>query len=247
MIEVKDISKSFGEKVVLDKISFMVEDEILGLLGPNGSGKSTLMKIIAGILTPDSGDVLVNGVSVVEDPIKAKEIVGFVPETPILYESLTAFELFSFIGSVRKIDSLRLRERVEKLADALDFRAMDELFANLSLGNKQKVSIIAAMLHNPSVLILDEAFNGLDVAAAKVLRDLIFQFREDGREVLLSTHILPIAERICDRILIIQNGKIIAQGEPHDLKRDGELEDVFLRLTKIEKDISPILEALAYE
>lgn len=247
MIEVKDISKSFGEKVVLDKISFTVEDEILGLLGPNGSGKSTLMKIIAGILTPDSGDVLVNGVSVVEDPIKVKEIVGFVPETPILYESLTAFELFSFIGSVRKIDSLRLRERVEKLADALDFRAMDELFANLSLGNKQKVSIIAAMLHNPSVLILDEAFNGLDVAAAKVLRDLIFQFREDGREVLLSTHILPIAERICDRILIIQNGKIIAQGEPHDLKRDGELEDVFLRLTKIEKDISPILEALAYE
>ena len=163
----------------------------------------------------------------------------------MLYESLTASELFSFVGAVRKIESSLLKERVERLAEALEFTAMEELVANLSLGNRQKVSIIAAMLHNPSVLILDEAFNGLDVASAKVFRDLIFQFREDGREVILSTHIMPIAERVCDRILIIQNGRIIAQGTPDELKKDEDLEDVFLKLTKIERDIKPLLEVLS--
>ncbi|MDI3497626.1 ABC transporter ATP-binding protein [Archaeoglobus sp.] len=245
MIEVKGVSKSFGNKAVLSEVSFVAENEILGLLGPNGSGKSTLMKIIAGVIPPDEGDVIVNGVSVAENPLKVKELVGFVPETPVLYESLTASELFSFVGAVRKIESSLLKERVERLAEALEFTAINELVANLSLGNRQKVSIIAAMLHNPSVLILDEAFNGLDVASAKVFRDLIFQFREEGREVILSTHIMPIAERVCDRILIIQNGRIIAQGTPDELKKDEELEDVFLKLTKIERDIKPLLEVLS--
>ncbi len=245
MIGIKNVSKSFGEKLVLDNVSFTAEDEILGLLGPNGSGKSTLMKIIAGIIPPDSGDVLINGVSVVENPVRVKEIVGFVPETPVLYESLTASELFSFIGAVRRIEPSLLKERVERLAEALEFKAMDELVANLSFGNKQKVSIIAAMLHNPSVLILDEAFNGLDVASAKVLRDLIFQFREEGREVIISTHILPIAERICDRIIIIQNGRIVAEGTPEELRKDEDLEEVFLKLTKVERDAKPLLEVLS--
>lgn len=245
MIGIKNVSKSFGEKLVLDNVSFTAEDEILGLLGPNGSGKSTLMKIIAGVIPPDSGDVLINGVSVVENPVRVKEIVGFVPETPVLYESLTASELFSFVGAVRRIKPSLLKERVERLAEALEFKAMDELVANLSFGNKQKVSIIAAMLHNPSVLILDEAFNGLDVASAKVLRDLIFQFREEGREVIISTHILPIAERICDRIIIIQNGRIVAEGTPEELRKDEDLEEVFLKLTKVERDAKPLLEVLS--
>ncbi len=247
MIEVRGVSKRFGEKTAVDSVSFEVDDEILGLLGPNGSGKSTLMKIIAGVLKPDSGDVIVNGRSVRDNPIKVKEVVGFVPEAPVLYESLTPLELFNFIGGIRKIEAAILRERVERLAEALDFKAMNELVGNLSFGNKQKVSIISALLHNPPVIVLDEAFNGLDVASVKLLRDLIFQLRDSGRDIVISTHIMPIAERICDRVLIIQNGRIIAEGTPEELRRDEELEEVFLKLTKTEKEVAPLLEVLASE
>ena len=247
MIEVRGVSKRFGEKTAVDSVSFEVDDEILGLLGPNGSGKSTLMKIIAGVLKPDSGDVIVNGRSVRDNPIEVKEVVGFVPEAPVLYESLTPLELFNFIGGVRKIEAAILRERVERLAEALDFKAMNELVGNLSFGNKQKVSIISALLHNPPVIVLDEAFNGLDVASVKLLRDLIFQLRDSGRDIVISTHIMPIAERICDRVLIIQNGRIIAEGTPEELRKDEELEEVFLKLTKTEKEVAPLLEVLASE
>ena len=249
MIEVQNLVKRFGSTVAVNGISFTVNDgEIYGLLGPNGSGKSTTMRILAGILRPTSGKVIVENVNVAEDPLEVKRIVGYVPETPVLYESLTPVEFFSFVGSVRGIPRDELEERVEGLARAFGIDGyMNELIGSLSFGTKQKVSLIAAMLHDPDVLILDEAINGLDPKSARILREILLQFREEGRSIVFSTHVLAIAEAICDRIGIIHKGEIIAEGTPDELKEfahEESLEDVFLKLVEGQEEVSLLVKAL---
>ncbi|MCS7130970.1 MAG: ABC transporter ATP-binding protein [Archaeoglobaceae archaeon] len=247
MIEIKDLRKSFGNIEVLKSISFEVRGEIYGLLGPNGSGKTTLMKIVAGILKPTSGKVFVEGIDVEKDPLRVKEVIGFVPETPVLYESLTVSELLNLVGKIRGLKREELEERVANFAKAFEIEEfMDSLIATLSFGNRQKVAIISALLHNPKVLILDEVMNGLDVKSAKILRELLFRFRKEGKSILFSTHIMPFAEMLCDRVGVIYEGKIVAEGKVDELKdfaKVKDLEDVFLKLTRGE-DISEILSAL---
>lgn len=247
MIEIIALSKSFSGKQVLSDINIRVESEIYGLLGPNGSGKSTLMKIVAGILKPSSGEVLLNGISAVKNPLEAKKILGFVAETPVLYESLTVLELFNLIGKVRGIGKDELEQRVLKFAKAFEIEdLMDSLIATLSFGNRQKVAIISALLHNPKVLILDEVMNGLDVKSAKILRELLLSFKKEGKSILFSTHIMPFAEMLCDRVGVIYEGRIVAEGKVADLKEFAKaknLEEVFLKLTRGE-EISEILVAL---
>ncbi|MEG9195175.1 MAG: ABC transporter ATP-binding protein [Candidatus Methanoglobus sp.] len=247
MIELVNVKKSFGNSEVLKGISLRVNSEIYGILGPNGSGKTTLMKIVAGIMKPSAGKVFVEGVDVESDPIRVKQIVGYVPETPILYESLTVSELLNLVGKVRGLNKEELEEKVANFARAFEIEDyLDSLIATLSFGNRQKVAIISALLHNPSVLILDEVMNGLDVRSAKILRELLFRFRREGKSILFSTHIMPFAERLCDRVGVIYEGKIVAEGKVGDLKdfaKVKDLEDVFLKLTRGE-DISEILSAL---
>ncbi|MCQ4152967.1 MAG: ABC transporter ATP-binding protein [Archaeoglobi archaeon] len=247
MIELVNVKKSFGNSEVLKGISLRVNGEIYGILGPNGSGKTTLMKIVAGIMKPSAGKVFVEGVDVESDPIRVKQIVGYVPETPILYESLTVSELLNLVGKVRGLNKEELEEKVANFARAFEIEDyLDSLIATLSFGNRQKVAIISALLHNPSVLILDEVMNGLDVRSAKILRELLFRFRREGKSILFSTHIMPFAERLCDRVGVIYEGKIVAEGKVGDLKdfaKVKDLEDVFLKLTRGE-DISEILSAL---
>ncbi|NHW24232.1 MAG: ABC transporter ATP-binding protein [Archaeoglobales archaeon] len=247
MIELVNVKKSFGKSEVLKGISLRVNGEIYGILGPNGSGKTTLMKIVAGIMKPSAGKVFVEGVDVESDPIRVKQIVGYVPETPILYESLTVSELLNLVGKVRGLNKEELEEKVANFARAFEIEDyLDSLIATLSFGNRQKVAIISALLHNPSVLILDEVMNGLDVRSAKILRELLFRFRREGKSILFSTHIMPFAERLCDRVGVIYEGKIVAEGKVGDLKdfaKVKDLEDVFLKLTRGE-DISEILSAL---
>ncbi|MEM0353092.1 MAG: ABC transporter ATP-binding protein [Archaeoglobaceae archaeon] len=235
MIEIRALRKSFGNKEVLKGISLEIKNEIFGLLGPNGSGKTTLMKTIAGILKPSSGDVVVDGMSVVKDPLKVKSIVGFVAENPVLYESLTVSELFNLVGKVRRLERSEIEEKVANYARAFEIQEfMDSLIADLSFGTKQKVAIISALLHDPKALILDEAMNGLDVRSAKIFRNLLFKFREEGKSIVFSTHVMPFVEVLCDRVAIIYDGRIVAEGSLKDLKEMTELrdlEDVFLKLT----------------
>lgn len=247
MIQIRDLRKSFGNAEVLKGISLTVGGEIYGLLGPNGSGKTTLMKIIAGVIKQTSGKVLVEGIDVEKDPLNVKRIIGFVPETPVLYESLTVTELLNLVGKIRGLKKEELEKRVANFAKAFEIEEfMDSLVATLSFGNRQKVAIISALLHDPKVLILDEVMNGLDVRSAKILRELLFRFRDEGRSILFSTHIMPFAEMLCDRIGVIYEGRIVAEGkvsELKDLARVKDLEDVFLKLTRGE-DISDLISAL---
>jgi len=249
MIEVENLVRKFGSSMAVDGISFRVEDgEIYGLLGPNGSGKSTTMKILAGILQPSSGKVVVGGIDVSHDPLRVKEITGYVPETPALYESLTPVEFFNFVGSVRRIPEERLQERVETLVRAFGIEGyLGEMIGSLSFGTRQKVSLIAAMLHDPEVLILDEAMNGLDPKSARILREILLQFKGEGKSVVFSTHVLALAETICDRVGVIYNGRIIAEGTVEQLKElahEESLEDVFLKLTESQAEVADIVQAL---
>ncbi|NJE02305.1 ABC transporter ATP-binding protein [Thermococcus sp. JdF3] len=249
MIEVENLTRSFGSTMAVKGITFTVADgEIYGLLGPNGSGKSTTMKILAGILRPTSGRVVVGGIDVGENPVEVRRITGYVPETPVLYESLTPVEFFNFVGSVRGIPREELQERVETFVRAFGIeKYLGEMIGSLSFGTKQKVSLIAGMIHDPGVLILDEAMNGLDPKSARILRELLLQFREEGRSIVFSTHVLALAETICDRVGVIYNGEIIAEGTVEQLKEfahEESLEDVFLKLTESQDEVAGIVRAL---
>ncbi|WP_461864781.1 ABC transporter ATP-binding protein [Thermococcus sp.] len=249
MIEVENLAKTFGVTRAVNGISFKVHDgEIYGLLGPNGSGKSTTMKILAGILKPTAGRVLVDGIDAGRDPLKVKEIVGYVPETPVLYESLTPVEFFNFIGSIRNIPAEKLEERVNRLVEAFELKGyLHKYIGSLSFGTKQKISLISALLHDPRVLIMDESMNGLDPKSARILRELLLEFKSEGRSIVFSTHVLQLAEMICDRVGVIYNGEIIAEGTVDELKEfahEESLEDVFLKLTESKDEIYTVIQAL---
>ncbi|MEL9914933.1 MAG: ABC transporter ATP-binding protein, partial [Thermoplasmatales archaeon] len=218
-ISVESITKKYGNKVVLSNFSINIPDgKVSGILGPNGSGKTTLMRIMAGISQFDSGNVIVNGIDARADPIGVRRIVGYVPEAPNLYESLTPYEYFSFVASVRGIPSDVASKRAEELSKAMGLEEFnDQFIGSLSFGTRQKVSIISSLLHAPPVLILDESINGLDPESARIFRDLIKSLARDGSTVVFSTHILEIAENVCDDITIMKDGKIVAQGSTGDL------------------------------
>ncbi len=249
MIVVENLVKKYFEKVVVDSISFKVENgEIYGFLGPNGSGKSTTLKILAGVLKPTSGRAEIEGIDVVSNPVEVKKIIGYVPETPTLYESLTPAELFSFIGGIRGIDEKILKERVNRFVEAFEIgKYMNQFIGTLSFGTKQKISLIASFLHDPKVIIMDESMNGLDPKSARILRELLIKFRDDGKSIIFSTHVLPLAEMICDRIGLIYEGKLIAEGTMDELREKAQeenLEDIFLKLTKSKDEMANIIQAL---
>ena len=249
MIEVKRLKKRFGRTLAVDDLTFKVENgEIYGLLGPNGSGKSTTLKILTGILKPTYGAVHVASINSSKHPERAKEIIGYVPESVDLYESLTPNDLFNMVASIRGIEPAQLHSRVDYFVDAFNIRRyVHQYIGTLSFGNKQKVSIISALLHDPSVLIMDEGMNGLDPKMAKILREILFQFKEEGKSIIFSTHVLPLAEMICDRLGLIHEGKIIAEGTVEELKemsRQSNIEDVFLELTKSKDEVLGVVEAL---
>ncbi|WP_048149081.1 ABC transporter ATP-binding protein [Palaeococcus ferrophilus] len=249
MIRVESLVKKYGPKTAVDGISFHVDDgEIYGLLGPNGSGKSTTMKILAGILRPTSGKVVVNGIDAARNPLEVKKIVGYVPETPVLYESLTPSELFNFVGSIRGIPKETLEERVKRLVKAFGIEEyLEQFIGTLSFGTQQKVSIITALLHEPAVLVLDESMNGLDPKSARILRELLLEFKREGKSIVFSTHVLQLAEMVCDKIGLIYRGKLIAEGTIEELKErahEENLEDVFLKLTESKDEVFAIVQAL---
>jgi len=222
----------------------------LGLLGPNGSGKSTLMKIMVGIMKPDSGNIEVLGKDVVKDPTGVKGIVGFVPESPRLYEFLSGVEYLDFVGDVHGLDATAKRERITDFLKALDLEGKEnELIHGYSQGMKQKLAIIAGLLHRPQILVMDEPLNSLDPRTARIVKDLVHKLRDDGVPTIFSTHVLEIADVICDRVVIMEKGKVIEEGGTGELKEKAgspgsTLEEVFLKLTG-SSDTREVVEALS--
>jgi ABC-2 type transport system ATP-binding protein len=250
-LEVSSLVKTFGMTRAVDGISFtMGRGEILGLLGPNGSGKSTTMKLILGILKPNSGSVRVYVTDVQEDPVSVKAQIGYVPESPQIYEFLSGVEYLDFVGDMYGMSPSVKKERIEQFMAALDLgRHENEMIASYSQGMKQKIAITAALMNRPKILIVDEGLNGLDPRSARIVKDLLRNLAKEGVSLLFSTHVLEIAEAICDRVLIMSQGRILAEGAVPELRaRAGmpgsTLEDVFLKLTGTE-DLKEIAEALS--
>ncbi|TLM98059.1 ABC transporter ATP-binding protein, partial [bacterium] len=203
-IRAESVSKSFGMvRAVIDLNLTVGSGEIMGLLGPNGSGKSTTMKVIMGILRPDSGKVSVYGVDALKRPVDVRRMIGHVPETPYLYEYLTAAEYLDFVGVAYGIKPEDRKQRVEELLQALQMgEHVNEVMSGFSQGMKQKVAITAALLHRPKALILDESLNGLDPRSARIVKELLHRLAREGVAILFSTHVLEIAEAMCDRVMI---------------------------------------------
>jgi ABC-2 type transport system ATP-binding protein len=243
-VEVKELGKTYGDLVAVNGISFDVcEGEIFGLLGPNGAGKSTTIKIIMGLLDADNGSTKVFSISSRVDPVAVKRVVGYVPEELHLYESLTPRELFNFVASVRELSDDKMTRRISEMVKALDFdKYYDTLIATLSHGNRQKTMLIAALLHAPKLLILDEPFSGLDVRTTKIMKDIIRIHVENRGAVLLSTHIMEVAEGLVDRVGILDDGILVGIGTLSELRgqsqdEDETLENIFLRLTEEEGEV----------
>ncbi len=249
-VDVSHVTKKFGTKVAVNDLSFgLGKGEILGLLGPNGSGKSTTMRMMMGIMKPDSGSISLCDVDVLRDPVAAKRMVGYVPESPYLYEYLTASEYLDFIGTAYGISTADRKERVSELLGAFQMSEhINEVMSGFSQGMKQKVAFTAAMLHRPQVLVLDESLNGLDPRSARIIKDILNRLSGEGVSILFSTHVLEIAEAVCHRIIIMGDGALIAEGTAQDLRAKAglpgsSLEETFLRLTGSE-DTDKIVEAL---
>jgi ABC-2 type transport system ATP-binding protein len=249
-LRVENVVKSFGSLMAIKGVNFNLEsNQILGLLGPNGSGKSTLMKSMVGIITPDAGTITVQGLNVASNPIEVKRIVGFVPESPRLYEFLSGSEYLDFVATVHGLEPEAKRERIPEFLKAFELEGREnELIHGYSQGMKQKLAIIAGILHKPRILILDEPLNALDPRSARIVKDLIHKLRDDGVPTIFSTHVLEIADAICDRIVIMYNGKTLADGTVEELRskagtQGSSLEEVFLKLTGT-SDTQEIVEAL---
>src|SRR5512134_1284473 len=237
LIETRSLVKRYGDKVAVNNVGFEVYGgEVFGFLGPNGAGKTTTLKMIVGLLQPTSGTVHVAGYDIQAQSRFAKASCGYVPDTPNLYAKLTGHELLRFVGDLYDIDRKQAARRAEELLRMFDLvNAANDTVDSYSHGMQQKASLAAALMHDPRVLILDEPTVGLDPKSARLIKDILRQIASRGAAVFLSTHILEIAERMCDRIGIIDQGKLIAVGSMEELRSLGKgetsLEDIFLSLT----------------
>jgi len=234
MIEIKNLSKKLGDNLILDKISFSVsQGEILGFLGPNGAGKTTTMKIITSFWSPTAGSVLIDGFDTAGDSLKTRKKIGYLPETVPLYEDMKVIEYLKFIAEIRDIEKNEIKSRLKEVVAICGLAKVLRLpIEELSKGYRQRLGLAQAIMHRPDILILDEPTTGLDPNQIVEIRDLI---KTIGREktVIFSTHILSEVSATCDRVIIINNGRIVGQGRPDELAKNyGGLEQAFRELTK---------------
>ena len=233
MIEIKNFSKSYdGNKKVVDNISFTVNDGgIFAFIGHNGAGKTTTIKSIVGILDFEEGDILINGKSIKTNPIECKMDMAYVPDNPDLYENMKAIDFINFICDMYNISKEERQENIEKYSKMLEIENnLGDDISSLSHGMKQKITLIAALSHNPKVLIMDEPFVGLDPKAVFDMKEIMKQMAKEGKTIFFSTHILDVAEKLCDEVAIIKKGKIVKTGKMKNIKGDKSLEKVFLEL-----------------
>lgn len=237
MLEIKNFSKSYlkGKKAV-DNVNLTIQDgEIFGFIGHNGAGKTTTIKSIVGILKVEEGDILINGLSIIKNPKECKELMAYVPDNPDIYENLTGIQYLNFISDVYKISKKDREERIKEYADLFQLTsALGDLISSYSHGMKQKLVIISALIHKPKILILDEPFVGLDPVASHKVKEIMREMCNEGASIFFSTHVLEVAEKLCDKVAIIKNGQIVANGDVKDIIGDSSLEELFMELEEDE-------------
>jgi ABC-2 type transport system ATP-binding protein len=249
-VELKGVEKRYNEILAVNQVDLTINTgEIFGLLGPNGSGKSTTLKMLLGLVQPDLGSVTVLGIDVRKDPVAVKQLVGYVPESPRLYEFLTGIEYLDFVGDVYGLQAAEKKNRINEYLKALQLEGREgDMITGYSEGMKQKIALISAFLHRPKLLILDEPLNALDPRSARIVKDFLQELKTQGVTTIISTHVLEIAQALCDRVGIMYQGKLLALGNMNELRQmsklpDSGLEDIFLKLTGT-GDIRAVVEEL---
>lgn len=239
MIELKNLTKKFGSFTAVDEVTLSIPSgEFFGFLGPNGAGKTTTIKMMTGLFTPTAGEIVINGYDVVKQPLDAKSTFGYIPDHPYLYDKLTGREFIYYVGGLYKMNKMELKESVDHVIDLLELASwIDKKTEDYSQGMRQRVTFAAAFVHNPKTIIIDEPMVGLDPRSARIVKDTLKKKAKEGASIFMSTHILGMVEELCDRIAIINKGKIIFTDTNdnlhiHKAKYAGNLEAVFLELTK---------------
>ncbi len=239
MIELSSLTKKYGSNIAVNSLSLSIpEGELFVLVGPNGAGKTTTIKMMAGLIEPDSGDIRVGPYNLKKEPIKAKKIVGYIPDRPFLYPKLTANEFLEFVGMLYGIPINIINKRRKILFNLFELEERaDELIENYSHGMRQRLAIIGALIHSPSILLIDEPFIGLDPYAGRLVIDLLKELKKKGVTIFLSTHVLKLAEELADRIGIIHKGKLLAKGTLEEISRlslskTKNLEEIFITITE---------------
>lgn len=232
MLNIEHLTKTYGEKKAVDDLSLHIAPgEIYGFIGHNGAGKTTTIKACCGILQSDSGEVYIDGVSVKENPISAKAKLAYIPDNPDLYEFMTGIQFLNFIGDVFGVSAEDRQARIRKYADLFELtNDLAQPISAYSHGMKQKLAVISALLHEPKLLVMDEPFVGLDPKASHILKELMRELCKNGGAIFFSTHVLEVAEKLCDKVAIIKGGKLIKSGTMEEVKGDASLENVFLEL-----------------
>ena len=232
MLKIENLTKSYGEKRAVDDLSLHIRPgEIYGFIGHNGAGKTTTIKAACGILQYDSGEIFLDGVSMKEDPIRAKASLAYIPDNPDLYDYMTGIQFLNFVADIFGVAEHDRKERIRKYGDAFELTAdLAQPVASYSHGMKQKLALISALIHEPKLIIMDEPFVGLDPKASYLLKEMMREICDKGGAIFFSTHVLEVAEKLCDKVAIIKSGKLIKSGTMEEVKGDTSLEQVLLEL-----------------
>ena len=237
MLKIENLTKKYGDKSAIDNLNLEVQDgEIFGFIGHNGAGKTTTIKCMVGILEFDNGNIYINGNSIKDEPLKCKKDIAYIPDNPDIYENLTGISYLKFVADLFEIDKKTREERINKYAEAFEIKnELQDLISSYSHGMKQKLVIISALIHTPKLLILDEPFVGLDPKASFTLKEIMKEMTKEGAAIFFSSHVLEVVEKLCDKVGIIKEGKLITYGTVEEVKGNESLEEVFLELIKDEK------------
>lgn len=235
MLHIENITKRYGDKAAVDHLSLdIAPGEICGFIGHNGAGKTTTIKICCGILQPDEGRVIVNGACVQDDPLACKRVIAYIPDNPDLYEYMSGIQYLNFIADIFAVPKAAREERIRRYADLFELTSdLAQPVSAYSHGMKQKLAVISALLHEPKLIIMDEPFVGLDPKAAHLLKQFMREHCDRGGAIFFSTHVLEVAEKLCDRVAIIRGGKLVTAGTMEAVRGDSSLEDVFLELEEV--------------
>lgn len=232
MLRIENLTKTYGEKRAVDNLSLHIAPgEIYGFIGHNGAGKTTTLKAVVGILQFDKGEVFIKGESIRKNPLACKQKIAYIPDNPDLYEFMTGIKFLNFIADIFGVPEEKRQERIRKYADLFEMTEnLAQPIASYSHGMKQKLAIISAWIHEPKLIIMDEPFVGLDPKAAHILKQMMLEICDEGGAIFFSTHVLEVAEKLCDKVAIIRNGQLIQSGTMQEVKGDDSLEEVFLEL-----------------
>lgn len=232
MLRIENLTKTYGEVKAVDSLSLHIAaGEIYGFIGHNGAGKTTTIKSCCGILDFDSGNIFINGTSIKENPLFCKSVLAYIPDNPDIYEFMTGIQYLNFIADIFNVDADVRQERIRKYSDLFEITSdLAQPIRAYSHGMKQKLAVISALIHEPKLVIMDEPFVGLDPKAAHILKGIMRDICNNGGAIFFSTHVLEVAEKLCDKIAIIKDGRLVKSGRTEDIKGDTTLEEVFLEL-----------------